>query len=199
MNIENTILALKSKDELERCDAVEYLANNINQDKIADVLLTCFFDKNYLVRCEAYDAFYGYTKRNVLDILTKRLCSERSICARMHLCSTICSIIVLIGCNKQIENAIRNCYTKEKYIKVLISSWTILYFWEQDRVYLNKILDCLNNKDYHIRCNLINLLCDIECMNINDIIKPKYQERLIIEDSEAVRIMLKNEIERMDA
>jgi hypothetical protein len=188
---------LSSSDYLDRCDAIEYLSKYINDKEVASKLLTMFEDSNYIVRCEAYDAFYGYTDTDITQVLVKKLKRERSKCARMYLCSTLCSIIKLKGCDDNIKEEILACADKEKSLNVLLAFWCILYVIKKDIQYIYKVLDCFNNSDYHIRCNVVNLLYDvIDDKNIDVIVK-NCKKQLGQEDSRAVAGTIESFIDMM--
>ena len=197
MNIVDLFKRLSSDDVLNRCDAIEELSKNISAIDISDEIQKHFDDNNFLVRCEAYDAFYGYADKKILDKLCYRIKKEKSKCARMHLCSTICSIIKKAGCSNQLYNVIKQSYTKEKSTNVLLSYWCIFYLVEQDKSYIQKILSYLSDEDYHIRCNVINLLADIEDNYVKKCEREAFRLHLRSEDSESVRELLKDALENM--
>ena len=60
MNVVDLFKKLNSVDVLDRCDAIEELSENIFAIGAADEIQKHFDDNNFLVRSEAYDAFYGY-------------------------------------------------------------------------------------------------------------------------------------------
>lgn len=195
MNVVDLFKKLNSNDALSRCDAIEELSENISVIGVADEIQKHFDDNNFLVRSEAYDAFYGYADTTILDKLCYRIKKEKSKCARMHLCSTVCSIIKQVGCSKQLYNVIKQSYTKEKSTNVLLSYWCIFYLVERDKSYIQKILSYLSDEDYHIRCNVINLLADIEDSYVKQCERETFSARLESEDSEAVRVLLKDSLE----
>lgn len=67
---------IQSDDFLERIDAIEELSANIDDEKISNIIINCFEDKNYLVRCEAYDAFHESSSRTIFSILLDRIRKE---------------------------------------------------------------------------------------------------------------------------
>jgi len=185
---------LKCEDELDRCDAIEYLSSYIDDDSIADIIINMFADGNYLVRCEAYEAFYGYKKRNIVDTLIYRLKRERSKCARMYICSTLNSIIKYYEVNREQKQKILECYHKESKLNVLIGYWCTLYQIEKDQRYIIKVLNNINNKDYHIRCNVVNFLMEILDDKNKEIIERELNKQLLIEESPAVNELIKNSL-----
>lgn len=197
MDKKDALLSLKSDDLLIRCDAIEYLGRNISSPEDIEVIVRCFWDKNYLVRCEAYDAMYECNNENVYNSLIKRLSQERSKCARMHLCSSLCSIIKKQKYTKNDINQILKCYQKEEDLNVLLSYWCILYVLFKDKKYIDNILSCLENEDYHIRCNVINLLYDIEDDVVKQYERIAFSKQLGIERSKAVKMLLEDTLNRI--
>lgn len=187
---------INSDDALQRCDAIEELAKSISSEKVAEEILKCFCDKNFLVRCEAYDAFYGYTDSNIYPDLLASLKKEKSKYARMHLCSTLCSIIKKTGCTQHEFEIIHKCYLKEKKLNVLLAYWCIFYIVEKDKSYIERILSHINDRDYHIRCNVVNLLADVEDDYVKETAVSEYRTRLLKEDSLAVRSLLDKTLEK---
>lgn len=97
-----------------------------------------------------------------------------------------------VGCSKQLYNVIKQGYAKEKSTNVLLSYWCIFYLVEQDERYIQKILSYLSDEDYHIRCNVINLLADIEDNYVKQCERETFSLHLDREDSEAVRTLMKD-------
>lgn len=190
-------LILKNDDFLMRCDAIEYLGKNISSPKDVKIIVQYFWDRNYLVRCEAYDACYGYNNDYVYSSLLKRLSQERSKCAKMHLCSSLCSIIKKRKCTDNDVKKILKYYEKENDLNVLISYWCILYSFFKDKKYIDNILSCLANEDYHIRCNVINLLYDIEDDVVKQYERIAFSKQLEIERSKAVKMLLEDTLKRI--
>lgn len=195
---ENIINSLYDKDFLVRCDAIEYLSDYFNDSYVVKEILNMFNDKNYLVRCEAYDAFYNYTSENILDVLIKALKKERSKCAKMHLCSTICSIVKVHGYTDKLVEIVNRLYETENADNVKIAYCCIMYLFDRNVEYINKVLGYINNNDYHIRCNVINLLWDIiDSQNCDNIIKV-YKNQLIKETSFAVKDLLQKSLYELE-
>ncbi|MDD6735348.1 MAG: hypothetical protein PUE13_03430 [Clostridiales bacterium] len=102
-----------------------------------------------------------------------------------------------IGCSEQERTIIHKCYSKEKELNVLLSYWCMLYLIDKDKSYIGKILEHLNNEDYHIRCNVINLLADVEDDYVKETAKTEYCTRLMKEDCLAVRSLPEEKLEEM--
>ena len=189
---------LKCEDELDRCDAIEYLSSYIDDDSIADIIINMFTDRNYLVRCEAYEAFYGYKKRNIVDMLIYRLKRERSKCARMYICSTLNSIIQYYEVNREQKQKILECYHKETKLNALIGYWCVFYQIEKDKRYIIKVLDHINHNDYHIRCNVVNFLMEILDDENKAMIELELNKQLEKEESLAVYELIINSLKEFE-
>jgi len=183
---------LNDIDEIERCDAIEYLSSFLEDDEIAIELLNMFNDRNYLVRCEAYDAFYGYNKKNIINNLIEKLQREKSKYARMYICSTLSSIVKFFPLTKKQNEAFLFCYIKEKEVNVLIGFWTILYLIEKNEKYVIEILNCINHNDYHIRCNAINFLYEVIDDKNKNLIIAAVNKRLNNEEAKSVKSLIES-------
>ena len=187
-------MLLKSEDFLDRVDAVEYLAQQINNDDIASFIIECFNDKNYLVRCEAYDAFHDSKNKLVFLLLLNKLKVERSKIARMYLVSTLCGIVKNIGMTESQKEFIEQIYKKEKALNVILAYDCLLYLNDGDVNRIYKVLGNLNSENYLIRCNVINLLRDTINESNICVISTAYRNRLLIEKTDSVKCLLENEI-----
>ena len=186
--------ALQSNDFLERVDAIEAISPNIHNKKIANTIIQCFEDKNYLVRCEAYDAFRKSSNKEAFLILIKKIGKERSICARMHLISSLCGIAANVGYEESEREYILRFYNKEKNDSVILAYECLLYIYDKNIEHIQKCLQLLNSNNYHIRCNVINILSDVIDKNNVSLIKKAYKKKLKEEDSLAVKYLLENEL-----
>ena len=180
------IYNLKHGDDLERCDAIEYLSSFVDNDDIAEMIIERFDDKSYLVRCEAYEAFYGYEKKCLIDTLIRRLNNDRSKCARMYICSTLISMIKIFGVNKEQTQKICDYYHNEKGLNVLIGYWCIFYQIEKKDKYIAMVLNQLTHNDYHIRCNVVNFLTEIFDSKNKEMIKSELSKQMKREGTKAV-------------
>ncbi len=189
------IRELHSDDFLKRCDAVEYLSQFINDEKISTKIQELFYDRNYLVRCEAYDAFYNSNSVSTMEPLLNRLQTERSQCARMHICSTINSIIKQNDISDDIKKRLLKLYMEEKSPKVLIAYYGTMYLLSKDVKYIEKALAALDDEDYHIRCNVVNILYDVIDNDNKKMIFDAYNKRLVHESSIAVKTLLEESLE----
>lgn len=191
------IKKLQSEDFLDRIDTIEELRDYINEDEVSSLIINSFMDKNYLVRCEAYDAFHESANCMVFSILLKRISREKSICARMHLISTLCGIAKKIGYSKTEKEYIIKFYQREIADSVIIAYECLLYIEDKNINHIYKALSFLDSKKYRIRCNVINLLSDVVDKENISIIKQKYIEKVKSENSYAVKSLLENELQAL--
>lgn len=181
---------LQSEDSLKRCDAVEYLSQFISDEKISKKVQELFYDKNYLVRCEAYDAFYDSHSIRTVEFLLNRLQTERSKIARLHIVTTINSIIKNNNLSDDMKEGLTKLYMKEKSSRVLIAYHGTMYLLNEDIKYIEKVLEALNDEDYHIRCNVVNVLYDVINNDNKKMILDAYKQRLVNESTIAVKSSL---------
>lgn len=188
---------LNSEDYLQRCDVVSDLAKYIDDFRVANILMEMLEDKNYLVRCEVCDALYGFKSEIVLNKLLTRIKKERSSTVRMYIISTIGSIIDCANNKNTIYEQLYILSTKETSKRVIIAYMSLFYLLNKDMEYINKALFYINDIDYHIRCNVINLLNEIvDNKNISIIINT-YEKRLLIEDIFCVKDLLKTSLKEL--
>lgn len=189
---------LHSEDMLTRCDVVEYLSDYIDDFKILNIILKMLDDKSYLVRCEVCDALYNAKEEFILEKLILRLRKEKKSIVRMYIISTICNIIKNNKSYVKYINSLKIFYKKEKSKRVIISYLVLFYSINKNDKYLNNALMYLNDSDYHIRCNVINLVNNvIDNNNLNEIVKA-YNNRLKIEKVFCVRDLIENSLNCID-
>ncbi len=191
------IQELQSEDFSERCDAIEYLSQFIDDEEISKKIQERFYDKDYIVRCEAYDAFCGFHSAKIVETLLNRLKTERSQCARMYIYATINSIIRNFDISDGMKKKIKTFYMKERSPKVLIACNATMYLLSKDIKYIEKILSYLNCEDYHIRCNVVNMLYDVIDDDNKKLIADAYKKRLLNEPAGAVADSLKKALEEL--
>lgn len=196
MNIpESVIKNLSSEDSLERWDSVDYLTDYVSDTKIRNIIIQMIDDKDYLVRCQACEALYGYVSAEILNKYIERLKNERSSIVRMYIISNITYIVN----SNTIDTAflyetLYKYYLKEKSKHSIIAYLALFYSLKKDIVYIYKALFYINDNDYHIRCNVINILNEvIDDENISIIIN-FYKNRLSIEEAFCVKDLLEDSI-----
>lgn len=189
--------SLNSPDYLDRIDAIEFLSNEISLEEIKNDIAKCFEDSNYLVRCEAYDAFYESNFQDVMDTLVKRVKIERSKCAKVHLLATLCSMLKSCSLSDKQEDYIKQCMQKEENPSVRVAYFCILYILNDDIMYVERALIELTNKNYHVRCCVINLLAGVANKTNKKRIISAYKTCLNTETTFAVKSTLEKEIMRL--
>lgn len=185
---------LSSSDSLDRADAIEALAKDIDNEKIKDLIKEHVNDRNYLVRCEVYEALGGC---NDISLLAERLKSEKNKIAKMYLISAITDTIDKQNATDKIVQQINDARQKEKNINVLLAYECLYYKIDGKTEHVKNVLQELNNTDYHIRCNVINLLADIVDDVNRKIIIDAYKSHLQNGDVLCVTELLNDEIARI--
>lgn len=194
-DIEKIQYLLKSEDILIRCDTVEGLAEHITNPKILNILINMINDKNYLVRCEVCDALFNSEEEIVLEKLLLRLKKEKKSLVRMHIVSAVCNMVRKNKNNDRYINTLKILFNKEKSKRVIIAYLVLFYSTSKDKKYLNKALSYINDGDYHIRCNVINLINDVLDVGNTDIIVKAYNNRLKREKAFCVTDSIKRNVE----
>lgn len=195
--MEKEILMPESSGYLDRIDAIENLSGQIENPDVKNAVLKCFKDSSYLVRCEAYDAFYGTAFQDVFDALVKRAKAENSKCAKMHALSALCGMTKqILPSDSQMQTVQKSC-ENEKNAGVRVAYFCFLYAVKKDEKYVDLVLKELNHRDYHVRCCVVNLLADVLDYSNKEKIMGAYKARLQVEDALAVKTSLEREIVRL--
>lgn len=189
---------LSSSDSLDRADAIEALAKDIDNEKIKDLIKEHVNDRNYLVRCEVYEALGSCNDISLLEILAERLKSEKNKIAKMYLISAIADTIDKQNATDKIVQQINNARQKEENINALLAYECLYYKIDGKTEHVKNVLQELNNTDYHIRCNVINLLADIIDSVNKKIIIDAYKLHLQNGDVLCVTELLNDEIARIE-
>jgi hypothetical protein len=184
---------LKNEDFLVRCDAIEALSY-LPADKVYHLIIEMLDDRNYLVRCEAFDALKNFNVDNGLDVLIKHLKRERSSMARMHAIATIRDLMEADNWPIEVVLDLKAMFAKEKSKGALIAYNTLRYKIDKDDKYIQNALDYLDDEDYHIRHNVINLLWDVIDEKVASQILNEYKKRFRIEEARSVKISLEEQI-----
>lgn len=196
-DLKNELIAnLRSADFLIRCDSVEKLSQ-FPEAEVLNVLIDMLNDKNYLVRCEVYEALSNFKSENILSILVNRIKRERSSTVRMYAISTICHLVKQISCNDNLIEELESLYDKEKSKRVIISYLSLMYLIEKNKKYIIKALEYINDIDYHIRCNVINLLSEVIDREVIELVCIEYNRRYLVENAQSVKILLEHEINEL--
>ncbi len=185
---------LQNEDFLVRCDAVHDLSKYNDDPYVLNILIEMLGDKNYLVRCDVCDALYNTKSKKVLESLVLKLKKEKSSTARMYMVSTICGIIKNIGCSSTIKIELMSLYEKEKSKCVIIAYMSVFYLMDKNKKFIKDALCYINDKNYHIRSNVINLLNDVVDEKIFDTIIHSYKRRLEKEDVFCVKELLERSL-----
>lgn len=188
---------LNSDDYLIRCDVVSELAKYIDNSQILNILIEMLDDKNYLVRCEVCDALYGCKSEIVLNKLLSRIKKERSSTTRMYIISTISSIVDETSNKSLIYDKLFSLSEKETSKCVIIAYMALFYILNKNIEYIYKALFYINDNDYHIRCNVVNLLNEVIDDENIFIILYSYKKRLLYENVYCVKDLLKRSLKEL--
>ena len=184
---------LKSEDFLVRCDAIENLASALGE-KASDLIARMLDDRNYLVRCEAYDALIEIESFKEIDILLKHLRKERSSMARLHAVAAICEKLDADKTHESVIQSLKELFEQEKATRVSIAYYALFYKIEKQGKFVDLTLGYLDDADYHIRLNVINLLHDVTDENVAHHLLDEYMSRYQTEESRSVKTLLEDEI-----
>ena len=188
---------LQSDDFLLRCDTIEALSIFMDEKNVQEIVISMLNDSNYLVRCEACDALSYTVSMQAQYRLLNAGKKDRSSTVRMHAIASICHSMKKGGLHEDIIEHLKLAYPKEKSQRVLLAYLSIFYLIDKDCKYVLEALRYLNDSDYHIRHNVINLLSDVIDENIIELVCGEYSKRLLIEDAQSVKTLLEQEIERL--
>lgn len=132
--------------------------NTAKQQEAIEILLQLCHEENELVRTEVYDAIGCYCEKRVVESLEKAILLEKDGLARsyamdswiyvqQHLCTNRAEIIKYLNeiLEKERDN---NCILNCLYGK---------YSFGEKNV-LDKILNYIENTDYHIRCSVLSII-----------------------------------------
>jgi len=184
---------LKNEDFLVRCDAIEALSY-LPADKVYHLIVEMLDDRNYLVRCEAFDALANFNAYSELDVLVKQLKRERSSIVRMHAVATVRDLMKVDNCPIDLVLNLKDMFAKEESKGALIAYNTLFYKIEKEEKYIQNALKYIDDNDYHIRHNVINLLWDVTDEKVASQVLNEYKKRFRIEEARSVKISLEEQI-----
>lgn len=143
-----------------------------------------------LIRCEVYESLEQSQNDKVIISLHERIKTDRSSIARMYAVSAILALIMKHCYSEDFIKKPKISFIEKKVKRVNLTHLATLYYTEQNIDYIKKKLTCFEDKDYHIRCNVTNLLSDvIDSKNI-DMVKAAYRKKYAIEQTRAVKSLL---------
>lgn len=133
-----------------------------------------------------------------IDVLLKHLRKERSSMARMHAAAAICEKLNSDKNPKEYIQSLKELLAKEKSARVLIAFYALFYKIEKQVKYVDRALDHIDDADYHIRHNVINLLHVVIDEKVSQRVLARYKHRNQIEESESVKTLLEDEISYLE-
>ena len=194
--LEQVRAALKSREMLDRNEVLEFLIEFAEESEIQKIAVDMLVDKNYVVRCSAYEILMFSSSKQILEIIIDKLEKEINRITRMYAASTICSIIKNgVEIEKEIFDKIQTLFNNERSSCVIIAYHSVFYLINKDITHVKEILKFLNNKSYHIRCNAIHISMDIINENNKQLIIDSFKKRYDIEETESVKSTLLSAIE----
>lgn len=199
IDIEEVKILLSAEDDLMRSDVVEILYDYIDETEIQEILFDSLNDRRYIVRCDVYDCIGDMKKRAALLKLLERLPYEKNKLAKMYLISAICRLEKFI--QEEDKDIIhRYCnHKKQGYNGLKIACLSLKYIMEKDLSLIYDILEFLNDKDYHIRHNVINFTDIILDENNEHIVLEYYRNYKAIEEADSVKERIEKEIIYMES
>lgn len=177
-------------DELQKCDIIDELYRFSKNIDVQRFVLTLFNDKSYLVRSSVYEFCSLIKNKNILTKCINNIEKEHNTIARTYLVSSVNEIAKDIKLETDKYDYLCILSAKEKEISVLIQYINIFFTITNDTKYLYKILEQLNNDDYHLRCVVINSIPDILNTMQKKIVSDCLEKRLAEENSFAVRDLI---------
>lgn len=176
-----------SEELLDRCDVINTISRYAYKACIIDAIISATEDKEYLVRCEAYDALSQGNEIISLPVLLNSLYHERNTIARTYIVSSLTSIS---NRNRQIiESAINQImcqYLIEKKLRVQLAYFCLFYSYSKNLQHIKNVLFYLNERDYHLRCCVINLVMEVVDKKSRSYVERVFKARKIIENNYAV-------------
>ena len=203
----NKIEAIKNKDSItsEDLDLLAELSNDsdvdirylvaealckFNNKDAEKILLKLLEDEDDLVRVNACDSLCVSTNADVIDILKKYAVDDKYFLVRGYavLCITdICINIELLH-DRNLNKFFKNSLMLENYIWVKIAYYRAIYLMGETQ-YLERIIKELNNKEYRIRCLVVNTLLDVASETNKPQIIDALSNRLKIEDPGCIAVV----------
>lgn len=113
--------------------------------------------------------------------------NDEDFLVRCEILEILGDFVRRLGCLPGMFEQIYLAYQKEKSKRVIIAYLALLYSIEKKRSYIAEILQNFNDNDYHIRCNVVDLICDIIDRENEEYIMQAFKERYLIEESLAVK------------
>lgn len=192
LDVDQVKLCMSSEDFLIRCDTIEAISRYIFDKEIEEIIINGLYDENYTVRCEVYEALELSNDNSVPRKIYDRLRSEKSSIARMYAVSAILSLIKRKGYSNSFLKNLKASFEKEKEKPVIIAYLALFYYVENEIDYIRRALEYLDDEDYHIRCNVINIIGEVLDEENEEMIKNIFDKRYNIELSRAVKSLLEN-------
>lgn len=197
----NDVVKLSSdKDEFVRSQVAVALA--YFDDRIAqETLMRLACDDDSLVRTEAYDSLSIHENEEVLQFLEKSIEIENDDIACSYAIMSWTDIVIALDKNVAERRAWILQLTNVKKVYRLEHSMLSCYraqYLLGNRNVMKEIIECLESKDYHIRCSVIGVFEDIIDSGNVKIVKDAVESLLKYEKTKAVRSRIENFLENIN-
>ncbi len=207
-NIENNEFI--TRDDLSILECLSWDKNYEVRNRIAQILvrsnsnvsegilIRLLVDKDSLVRANAADSLCISTSLEVLNLMKNRLLKERRVLVKGYLAQSIADIAINTKQDlKQQGSYFRTVLLTEKSMWVKLNLYKVLYMCGEE-VYLDELIDELNNKSYVNRISTIALLYDIVSKKNEATIINNLNELLIKEKVKSVQIKIKEVLHEIE-
>lgn len=167
-----------------RCAAL--LVNFINEDSM-NLLIKLCQDEDSFVRTEAYDTLGVFWFGQSEEILFRAIQKENDDLALSYAILSWADVVKHLHDNFKNQIAFVISLINQKYSEdVLLSCYYALYTFGNQQA-LERMIEFLNNKSYHVRCSTLNLLHDVSNSTNVNLIEESINKLLKTEKEIAVR------------
>lgn len=183
--MERRIKLCKDRHKVVRAQVAEILVNYETMESLK-MLLYLTRDRAALVRTEAYDSLSEFHNVEVEKHLENAILKEKNSMARSYAILSWADVVISIK-ETYFEDIsfIESILSFERSTECIVSCLYAKYkFGDEDS--LAELLKYLKDKDYHIRCSVINLLYDI--LNNNNRRMIKQQVEAVTRNDNAIAV-----------
>ena len=146
------------------------------------------------MRCEAYEALEQVENSQMALVLYKRLKVDRSSTARTYAVIAILMLMKKFGYEDDLVKKLRSSFLRERAKRVNLAYLALFYYMERNIENIYNILVYIDDEDYHVRCNVVNILGLVIDNENAGIVKNAYRKRYEIESTRSVKATLEKYI-----
>ncbi len=187
---------LKNDDELIRCDTIEKICEFVDNADIREIIFDAINDESYLVRCEAYEDIGDIHTEKAWSVLMDNLDTEKNDIVIPYMYSAVCRLFEFAA-DTDIAALKSRCMRQSHSKRHRIAQMCVMYKIENNTSIIQNILEYLSDEDYHIGFTVVNMLSDITDDSNRDMICEAYKRHLCSDPCEALKIILKEEIQKL--